>query len=98
MTQQEIEKLAGHRKVSAWVIKLVADAMALERKKCVDILMRLHERSAGSHNYYRFAANQIAGAPVAREHRTSGDCWCNPELNYVDPVTGVEVWVHKEPQ
>jgi len=69
-----------------------------ERKKCVDILMRLHERSAGSHNYYHFAANQIAGESVAREHRSSGDCWCNPELNYVHPVTGVEVWVHKEPQ
>ena len=69
-----------------------------ERDRCVDILMRLHERSAGSHNYYHFAANQIAGESVAREHRSSGDCWCNPELNYVDPVTGVEVWVHKEPQ
>lgn len=34
MTQQEIEELAGHRKVSAWVIKLVADAMEKEREAC----------------------------------------------------------------
>jgi hypothetical protein len=33
------------------------------------------------------------------EHITDGTpCWCNPELDYVDPETGVKVWVHKEPQ
>jgi len=33
------------------------------------------------------------------EHITDGSpCWCDPELNYVDPETGVKVWVHKEPQ
>jgi len=33
------------------------------------------------------------------EHVTDGSpCWCDPELNYVDPETGVKVWVHKEPQ
>jgi len=36
---------------------------------------------------------------VKREHITDGSpCWCNPELNYKDPETGAEVWVHKEPQ
>jgi len=34
-----------------------------------------------------------------REHITDGShCWCDPELNYVDPDTGAKVWVHKEPQ
>jgi hypothetical protein len=35
---------------------------------------------------------------TTREHITDGSpCWCNPELNYVDPDTEVKVWVHKEP-
>ena len=34
-----------------------------------------------------------------KEHITNGDpCWCNPEIDYVDPETGVAVIVHKEPQ
>lgn len=42
---------------------------------------------------------KLDAMPVAkREHITDGTpCWCNPELDYVDPVTGAEVWVHKEP-
>lgn len=31
-----------------------------------------------------------------REHVESADCWCNPRLDYKDPITGVEVWVHNE--
>lgn len=32
-----------------------------------------------------------------REHITDGTpCWCNPDIDY-DPVTGAEVWTHKEP-
>lgn len=32
------------------------------------------------------------------EHITDGrDCWCNPEVNYVDPDTGAAVIVHKKP-
>jgi hypothetical protein len=30
-----------------------------------------------------------------REHISSPDCWCEPELNYKDPDTGAEVWVHR---
>lgn len=34
-----------------------------------------------------------------REHITDGTpCWCNPEINYTDPETGISVIVHKEPQ
>lgn len=32
------------------------------------------------------------------EHISSPDCWCHPELDYKDPETGAEVWVHKELQ
>ena len=37
--------------------------------------------------------------PAQQEHVTDGSpCWCNPELDYKDPDTGAEVWIHKEPQ
>lgn len=32
------------------------------------------------------------------EHISSPECWCHPELDYKDPETGAEVWVHKELQ
>jgi hypothetical protein len=33
-----------------------------------------------------------------REHIAGADCWCHPEIDYTDPVTGVSVYVHKRPQ
>ena len=33
MTNKEIEELAGHRQVPAWVVKLVADAVAATKKE-----------------------------------------------------------------
>jgi hypothetical protein len=35
--------------------------------------------------------------PPPREHVESGDCWCNPTLDYVNPETGAEHWIHHEP-
>ena len=37
---------------------------------------------------------------MSREHDTEsdGECWCHPTLSYVDPNTGVKVWVHKGPE
>jgi hypothetical protein len=29
-------------------------------------------------------------------HKNSKDCWCEPELDYEDPETGAQVWVHRE--
>jgi hypothetical protein len=37
MTSQEIEELAGHRQVPAWVVKLVGDAIAAEREACASL-------------------------------------------------------------
>lgn len=34
-------------------------AVKAERERSVDILERLHERAAGQHNYYLYAANII---------------------------------------
>ena len=36
MTNQEIKELAGHREVPPWVMKLVADAVAMEREVIAD--------------------------------------------------------------
>ena len=37
MTSKEIEELAGHRLVSAWVVKLVNDAIAATKKEWVGL-------------------------------------------------------------
>ena len=37
MTLKEIEELAGHRQVPAWVVKLVGDAVAIEREACAKV-------------------------------------------------------------
>jgi len=29
-------------------------------------------------------------------HFTSKYCWCDPTLDYIDPKTGNEVWVHNK--
>jgi len=33
-----------------------------------------------------------------RKHIDSETCWCEPELVYTDPDTGVSVYVHRETQ
>jgi hypothetical protein len=33
----------------------------------------------------------------AVEHLPSPLCWCMPRLEFVDPGTGNEVWIHHEP-
>ncbi len=37
MNYKEIEELAGHRQVPAWVVKLVGDAVAIEREACAKL-------------------------------------------------------------
>lgn len=59
MTPQDIQNLAGHRAVSPWVMKLVADAVMKEREACAAICEELHKAKAGDHNYFKFAANAI---------------------------------------
>ena len=44
-------------------------------------------------------AQPLAQPAVQREHITDGSrCWCNPDIDYIDPETGAAVIVHKEPQ
>ena len=41
-------------------------------------------------------AEPVVGYPT---HITDGTgCWCDPDLDYVDPETGAKVWVHKGAQ
>jgi hypothetical protein len=42
MTLKEIEELAGHRQVPAWVVKLVSDAVAIEREACAKVCEESH--------------------------------------------------------
>jgi hypothetical protein len=35
--------------------------------------------------------------PGEPEHEASIDCWCEPELEYRDEITGGEVWSHRRP-
>jgi hypothetical protein len=47
------------------------------------------------------AIKQALAAPAVqeREHITDGgQCWCNPDIDYIDPDTGAAVIIHKEPQ
>ncbi len=53
MTSKEIEELAGHRQVPAWVVKLVADAVAIERESCLEacrMYVNLNEPPDGFQN------------------------------------------------
>ena len=58
MTSKEIEELAGHRPVSAWVIKLVNDAIAIEREACAKLMDEMDLKDNLS-NYYKVAARKI---------------------------------------
>jgi hypothetical protein len=58
VTSKEIEELAGHRPVSAWVFKLVGDALAIEREACAKLMDEMDLKDNLS-NYYKVAANKI---------------------------------------
>ena len=79
------------------VIDLIDLAFAHEREACAKLCGELETCSDAEFYGHEFA-NAIRARGDVREHIMSGDCWCNPELNYTDPETGSEVWVHKEPQ
>ena len=52
MTIDQIKELAGHRDVSPWVIKLVQDAVEIEREECAEEA----ESAASDDNKYDIAA------------------------------------------
>ena len=38
------------------------------------------------------------GGSVTREHISSVSCWCSPEIDFIDPVTGAVVYAHRQTQ
>ena len=59
MTQKEIEELAGHRKVSPWVVKLVGDAVAKEREACAKTVETIETYEKIEKACFKFAAKTI---------------------------------------
>jgi len=64
MTQDEIIEMAGHRLVSAWVIKLVCDAVDKEREACADNVETYYDPMWTDH--YQ-AGNELAKMIRARK-------------------------------
>jgi hypothetical protein len=48
MNRDDIIKLAGHREVPPWVMKLVVDCVEVERQRCANICYDMIERSGYS--------------------------------------------------
>ena len=34
---------------------------------------------------------------LGKDHEMSPQCWCFPRLEFKDPKTGNEIWVHHQP-
>ena len=68
MTEQEIQELARHRKVPSWVIKLVADAVAVEREECAKVAENrwLNKANCTAEEMYELQKQSIATAIRAR--------------------------------
>lgn len=49
------------------------------------------------HPIFQPILDAIAPPAKEREHVDSGDCWCHPTLNYINPETGAQHWIHHEP-
>jgi len=84
-----------------WIKKQIADAVAAEREACAKVceeLLRMVSSGDEHMDGVTDCIEAIRARSGEREHDASSDCWCNPELDYKDPDTGAEVWVHKEPQ
>jgi hypothetical protein len=45
----------------------------------------------------RIRCETKAVSPSERPHVESPNCWCHPTADYVDPTTGVTLYVHHKP-
>ena len=50
------------------------------------------QEAVPEYNYFRHQTY----ANLKKEHISSAECWCEPEVDYIDPETGVAVYVHKQ--
>jgi len=76
MTLDEITKLAGHRTVPPWVMKLVQDAVSAEREACAKVCEQQLERPSGYQGTwegYGRLKTQMTGQECAAAIRTRGE-------------------------
>ena len=69
MTRDDIIRMAGHREVPPWVMKLVMDCVEAEREQCVDVAMKLMEDKTGEHPEYYRGIVVAAAAILTKEHQ-----------------------------
>lgn len=67
MTLDEIKELAGHREVSPWVVKLVQDAVELERESCAKDCERVAEEEEDASPNKNYDEIAYGCAAVIRE-------------------------------
>lgn len=61
--------------------------------------------AGGSHERYLELLKEREANPCTPEqqagtaiyHVESSDCWCHPTLDYTNPETGAQHWIHHEP-
>ena len=69
-----------------------------------DLGVMVNKQDDGSHGYRVIYdaledLEKYLTAPTPRKHITDGsECWCHPDVDYIDPETGAKVIVHKEVQ
>lgn len=66
MNVKQIEELAGHRQVSPWIIKLVQDAVMIEREACAKVCEDYAEHLGQDAQYWDTAALNCSDAIRAR--------------------------------
>ena len=100
--KEAVTSLASEREANAILTAEVERLKALQSKPTCKECDKWRKDKADNHEWIegvKRGKEIVASMAAKREHITDGTpCWCNPELDYVDPITGAEVWVHKEPQ
>ena len=64
MTLKEIEELAGHRQVPAWVVKLVSDAVAIEREACANVCDEFADDAVKEQDFHSIATAEDCAAYI----------------------------------
>jgi hypothetical protein len=89
----ETEFQRGYDAARRWVREVGLPALAEPKKERAEVAAPARGVGVGS------GETDPSRGEAYREHVTDGSpCWCNPELNYRDPETGAEVWVHRREQ
>jgi len=83
----------GYDAARRWVREVALPALAEPKKERAETGIPARSVGVGS------GETDPSRGEAYREHVTDGSfCWCNPELNYRDPDTGAELWIHRREQ